>query len=225
MSEVNKCFFLHLPEAINTHLQLGRTQRYFLQCSESVNIMIPVCYFLILFLLKLYNCHMISTDPKQQAQSVRVFAMRSQGSQTLVSSPSRVYERYFTRSSRHTSSVAVLLVAPLCDWKEKCRVCLLLTGLHFPVPLLKETTSLRFSSVAAEQTGPLLALLNRGQSALGSLVLGTLPVAILPLLTCGVWLCVWRYSSSMSLPSFHLFHFFSISDCTWERKWWERQER
>lgn len=42
--------------------------------------------------------------------------------------------------------------------------------------------------------------------------------AILPLLAWGVWLWVWRYSSSMSFPSFHLFHFFSISLWTWREK-------
>lgn len=41
----------------------------------------------------------------------------------------------------------------------------------------------------------------------------------LPLLVFGVLLYVWRYSSSMFLPSFQRFHFFRISDCTWGRGW------
>lgn len=41
---------------------------------------------------------------------------------------------------------------------------------------------------------------------------GALTLALFP---WGVWLCVLRYSSSMSFPSFQRFHRFNISFCTW----------
>lgn len=141
--------------------------------------------------------------------------------QMTVSSPSCMYERYWTRSSVQRSSAAVLARLPRWGRKENCRVCLFLAALPFSVPLLYRTTSLRFSLGAAEQDGWQCALLRRGESLLASLALlswvsGRLPVAMVPLLMWGVWLWVWRYSSSMSFPSFHRFHFFSISDCTWD---------
>ncbi|TNN70939.1 hypothetical protein EYF80_018755 [Liparis tanakae] len=120
-----------------------------------------------------------------------------------------------------TSKGTNYVIAEFCMPEEDRvhRVCAALRSLLQAQTLRggAHTTSRRFSSAAAERGGGSpSALSRRGESplALLSWLSGRFPVAMLPLLTCGVWLWVWRYSSSMSLPSFHRFHFFSISDCT-----------
>lgn len=129
--------------------------------------------------------------------------------QTLVSVMTSEHSPLSGRSSRQTSVRELQLLAPSSGPEVNCsltRPRLLFT------PLWRAVTR-RWDSVegTAESTCSGVS----GHS-------WVIARAILPLLAWGVWLWVWRYSSSMSFPSFHLFHFFNISLWTWRERDWEK---
>lgn len=124
--------------------------------------------------------------------------------QTLVSATIAEHSLLRGRSSRQMSSVRELqLLAPSCGSEANCSLAR---------PLLRLTPFWRPVTRRWDSTEAVVA--GSGVSGHSWVITGIM----LPLLAWGVWLWVWRYSSSMSLPSFHLFHFFSISLWTWRAK-------